>query len=144
MARLVDRSDFERLLAAPVRWRSAHFAAHHLIVAEAAPPTPAAEAGSGELSTEGAPSLPQPVDDLSPSKRLGVVVPKRHARRAVTRSLLKRLMRECFLERAPALPPGDWLLRLKSPFAVREFPSARSPALAVAARSELRSLFGSA
>jgi ribonuclease P protein component len=39
-------------------------------------------------------------------------VPKRQARRAVTRNLLKRQMRECFHRHAATLPKGLWLLRL--------------------------------
>jgi len=141
VTRLVDRSDFERLLAAPVRWRSAHFAAHHVPVRPATAVAQApGEAVAAELSTDPAPISPQPVEDFSTAWRYGVVVPKRHARRAVTRNLFRRLMRESFLERVAALPPGDWLLRLKAPFAARDFPSARSTALLQAARSELRAL----
>lgn len=72
-----------------------------------------------------------------------MVVPKRHARRAVTRNLLKRLMRESFRDQATALPPGDWLLRLKAPFAPRDFPAAASPALRLTARAELQGLSAS-
>jgi ribonuclease P protein component len=84
------------------------------------------------------------VDDLSTGWRLGLVVPKRHARRAVTRNLLRRLMREAFLEAVAGLPKGDWLLRLKAPFVAREFPSARSSALVLVTRGELRGLFAAA
>ncbi len=68
---------------------------------------------------------------------LGTVVPKRHARRAVTRNLLKRQMRAVMLAHGPALPPGLWVLRLKSPFDRTQFRSASSDALRVAARDEL-------
>ncbi len=71
---------------------------------------------------------------------LGLVVPKRHARRSVTRNLLKRQMREVVAECAHALPAGLWVLRLKSPFDPRQFRSAASPALRSAARAELRQL----
>ena len=74
---------------------------------------------------------------------LGLVVPKRHARRAVTRNLLKRQMRSRMADavaQAPMpaqLPPGLWVLRLKSPFDKARFASAASAALRDAARSEL-------
>jgi ribonuclease P protein component len=68
---------------------------------------------------------------------LGCIVPKRQARRAVTRNLLKRQMRESFLRHAAGLPKGLWLLRLHAAFAVGEFPAARSQALARAAAAEL-------
>jgi ribonuclease P protein component len=87
------------------------------------------------------------VDDLPPVSAdtdglwLGYVVPKRHARRSVTRSLLKRQVRGAFAHHAGLLPSGLWLVRLRAPFAITEFVSARSRALAQAARSELDSLF---
>jgi len=84
--------------------------------------------------------LPQLVDDLPAGHWLGYVVPKRHARRAVTRNLLKRQIRSVFERHAQNLPGGLWLVRLKTPFAPAEFVSARSRALAVAARAELEGL----
>lgn len=78
-----------------------------------------------------------PVDKVPDRHWLGVVVPKRHAKRAVTRSLLKRQMRAAVARHVQALPPGLWLLRLRQPFALRGFPSAASVALASAAREEL-------
>ena len=77
---------------------------------------------------------------------LGVVVPKRHARRAVTRSLLKRQMRSAVVRAAAASPlasglrPGLWVMRLRAPFASQAFPSAASDALRDAARAELDAL----
>jgi ribonuclease P protein component len=70
----------------------------------------------------------------------GLVVPKRHAKRAVTRNLLKRQARHAFARHAPALPDGLYLLRLRAPFAPAEFVSARSDALAAAARGEIDGL----
>lgn len=71
---------------------------------------------------------------------LGCVVPKRYARRAVTRSLLKRQVKGAFARQLAALPRGLWLVRLRQPFAAAAFPSARSSALAQAVRVELDSL----
>lgn len=68
------------------------------------------------------------------------MVPKRHARRAVTRNLLKRQVRGAFDRHAPGLPLGLWLVRLRQPFAVVGFPSAASAALRLAAGTELDSL----
>jgi ribonuclease P protein component len=76
---------------------------------------------------------------------LGAVVPKRHARRAVTRSLLKRQIRVCLTSRAEACPqawpPGIWVVRLRAPFDRAQFPSAGSGALRSAARAELDAVF---
>lgn len=68
---------------------------------------------------------------------LGTVVPKRHARRAVTRNLLKRQMRAVMEAQAAELPPGLWVLRLKSGFDRATFTSASSEPLRRAAREEL-------
>ncbi len=91
-----------------------------------------------------------PVDDspvpvMTSAFWLGCVVPKRHARRAVTRTLLKRQIRVAFERHAAALPGGLWLVRLRAPFAPTEFVSAQSALLAAAARTELdRLLAGTA
>lgn len=47
--------------------------------------------------------------------RLGVVVAKKLARRAVQRNLVKRLGREIFRNRRASLPPYDLILRLSAP-----------------------------
>ena len=72
---------------------------------------------------------------------LGLVVPKRHARRAVTRTLVKRQIRHIAAACAPQLEPGLWVVRQRQPFDVKQFPSAASDALKQAARAELRALF---
>jgi ribonuclease P protein component len=68
---------------------------------------------------------------------LGLVVPKRHARRSVTRNLLKRQMRALMQQHAQALAPGLWVLRLKAPFDRQYFVSAASQALRQVAHDEL-------
>ena len=72
---------------------------------------------------------------------LGLVVPKRHAKRAVTRTLVKRQIRCVAAACAPQLEPGLWVVRQRSPFDAKQFPSAASDALKEAARAELRALF---
>jgi ribonuclease P protein component len=47
--------------------------------------------------------------------RLGLIVPKRLARRAVLRNLLKRLAREAFRQTSGPLPAVDMVLRLVKP-----------------------------
>jgi ribonuclease P protein component len=69
------------------------------------------------------------------------VVPKRHARRAVTRNLVKRLMRATFQARADRLASGIWLVRLRSGFDRALYPSATSTALRREVREELERLF---
>lgn len=112
--------------------RSAHFSVHYL------PPQ--------QLSTTPAQPGPAPVDDATSAStgggilRLGLVVPKRHARRAVTRTLIKHQLRERLRERLPDLPAGEWVLRLRAPIDRKAFPSARSDALALSLREELGTL----
>lgn len=139
----MHKADFDRLLATRSRGRSAHFAVHH-VSGEPAPVAPnRGRPRTPELSTTGVQVSPQAVDNLpepapAPAGRwLGCMVPKRQARRAVTRNLLKRQMRESFRRHAALLPTGLWLLRLHAGFAVAGFASARSDALADAARTEL-------
>lgn len=140
MARLVQAADFQRVLGVPARERSTHFAVHYLkagpSAARSRPPTALAD----KLSTDTPPSCPQLVDDSPAVAWFGWVVPKRHARRAVTRTLIKRQMREAVRRLHPDLPAGLWVVRLRQGFAVRDFPSAGSTALRVAARRELDGL----
>jgi len=73
---------------------------------------------------------------------LGCVVPKRHARRAVTRTLLKRQIRSAAAQ--AGLAPGLWVIRLRAGFDRAAFPSAASSALQAVARRELDSLLAKA
>lgn len=79
-----------------------------------------------------------PVEEL---RRLGQTISKRHARRAVSRNLVRRLAREAFAQHQDRLPLGDWFVRLTAPFARSQFPAAASPALRQAVRVELDRLF---
>ncbi len=72
--------------------------------------------------------------------RLGVVVAKRLAPRAVTRNLTKRLSREIF--RKAGLPPLDCIVRLNKPLVSRE-QSASSRSLKKALAIELTRLLQS-
>ena len=71
---------------------------------------------------------------------LGMVVPKRHAKRAVTRTLIKRQMRSLMQAHVSRLSPGLWVVRLRAPFDRLKFISAASTALRLAVHEELLSL----
>jgi len=73
-----------------------------------------------------------------------MVVPKRHARRAVTRNLIKRQMRSVMTEQAASLPRGLWVVRMKAAFDRALFRSPASQALRMAAREELGRLLRAA
>jgi ribonuclease P protein component len=137
LGRLVHSVDFERMLAAPTWSRSAHFAVHHLPGRPAQPGKPAKEPAPDKLSTGPVNNLPLPVDDLSGLHWLGTVVPKRHARRSVTRNLLRRQIRGAMERHADRLPGGLWVVRLRAPFVAAQFVSAASDLLRQTARSEL-------
>ena len=137
IGRLVQAADFQRLLAVPSRQRSAHFAVHYVNGVPARPAKALKLAAAKELSTGDAPSCPEPVDETPAGCWLGCVVPKRHARRSVTRSVLKRQIRAAVQRHEDGLAAGLWVVRLRSPFAPKLFPSADSAALRAAARSEL-------
>ena len=160
-------NDFERVLAQLPCARSAHFSAHRLAAVPTPPHKPQPKAAVTGLSTMVQPDVGQAVDDSPTSGDrqeasgpsavaattlgpvidgagvrlqghwLGMVVPKRHARRAVTRNLIRRQMRALMQAHASELPPGLWVLRLKAPFDPRQFPSACSQALRTAVRDEL-------
>lgn len=76
-----------------------------------------------------------------PHARLGVVVAKRFAPRAVTRNTIKRLTRELF--RQTSLPALDCLVRLARPVNSKDGP-ATSATLKAALRVELSRLFAQA
>ena len=75
---------------------------------------------------------------------LGSVVPKRHARHSVTRTLMKRQIRAVMSEHNAALVGGLWVVRLRSPFDRARFVSAASDELKRVVREELEGLIGSA
>jgi ribonuclease P protein component len=138
--RLKQSADFQRLLNTPIKHRSAHFAIHHVLAQPSRPAKPGRETDSPDLSTDRAETCPALVDDLPTVLWLGCLVPKRHARRSVTRSLLKRQMRHAAERASAQLPGGLALLRMRQPFPAAQYPSASSPALRLAARQELEQL----
>ena len=155
IGRIERSADFERVLGQPSRARSKHFAVHHLMAAPSLP-GPGFSTRKAELSTGHPPVAHIAVDESTsaegvtpdatvlaavPSGQwLGCVVPKRHARRAVTRSLIKRQIRAVFADAAGLLPPGLWVVRLRLPVDRKQFPSAASDPLKALVREELLQL----
>ncbi|MBS0317340.1 MAG: ribonuclease P protein component [Proteobacteria bacterium] len=72
------------------------------------------------------------------------MLPKRWARRAVTRNTLRRQIYSVAAEFEPRLAQAAHLVRLRSGFDRRLFPSATSEALRRAVRTELQQLLASA
>lgn len=68
------------------------------------------------------------------------MIPKRHVRRAVTRNLIRRQIRQGVQQRLDGLATGDWLVRVTQPWSMATWPSASSEALRQAIRTELGAL----
>lgn len=71
---------------------------------------------------------------------LGVVVPKRLAKQAVTRNLIRRQVKEVWRLAHNQLPRALYVVRLKASFSARDFNSAASVALRQTVRHELNQL----
>src|SRR4051812_38734519 len=72
---------------------------------------------------------------------IGAVVPKRHAKRAVTRNGIKRQIYAVSAAFEARLPAAAHVVRLRMDFARKDFPSAWSDALKESVRAELLQLF---
>ena len=72
---------------------------------------------------------------------VGAVVPKRWAKRAVTRNGIRRQIYDVSASFASRLPAAAHVVRLRMDFARKEFPSAWSDALKSSVRRELLQLF---
>lgn len=57
----------------------------------------------------------KPTPDDTAIARLGLIVAKRLAHRAVTRNAIKRVLREAFRSQRHELPPRDYVFRLVAP-----------------------------
>ena len=75
---------------------------------------------------------------------VGALVPKRWAKRAVTRNTIKRQIFHVSQLFETQLAPGAHVVRLRSAFDTKQFPSATSAPLRAAVRRELVELFSQA
>jgi len=124
------------LLSAPTLAKTAHF------VLQAAHERPVLQ----ELPTGAAPDRTESVDNSAstatpPALRFALVVPKRHAKRAATRNLVKRQMREAVRRHGADWTGRQLMIRQRGTFDPKQYPSAASAALRAAVRSELETLF---
>lgn len=119
---------FAALLSGRPVSRTEHFAAYHR--------------STGKLSTGADDKQTQPVDGVPPGPGLvvGFVIPKRHAKRAVTRVAIRRQMRAAVVRHGAGLAAGEWALRLRVPWDPKRFRSATSAALVEAVQAELDAL----
>src|SRR4051812_20675593 len=77
----------------------------------------------------------------SPEPWIGAVVPKRWAKRAVTRNGIRRQIYAVSAAFEQRLPASAHVVRLRLDFARKDFPSAWSDALKESVRAELLQLF---
>ena len=75
---------------------------------------------------------------------IGALVPKRWAKRAVTRNAIKRQIYTVSQGLTPPLPEAAHVVRLRTAFDRKQFVSATSEALKQAVRGELEQLFARA
>lgn len=132
--------------SAPVA-KTAHFVLHHRLTSGAGGQLSPAPVNSTEKAVDNPVENPGENSGTSGgSAQWGWVIPKRHARRSVTRNLLRRQMRALATEfqEHERFATGVWVLRLRTAFDVRQFPSAASEALRRAARAELLQLLQTA
>ena len=121
MQRIRTRPQFQAVMAGAVVAKTPHFALHRLAL-------PGPDHGR----------LLFPVSDTW----VGVVLPKRWAKRAVTRNAIRRQVYEVSRLAADLLPPVALVVRLRSGFSREQFVSATSEGLKRAVRAELTQLLG--
>ena len=125
MQRFKTRPQFQAALASGLVARSNHFAMHQTAL---------------DLRAE--PSLPAVF--TTACMWFGAMVPKRWAKRAVTRNIIKRQIYSLGASLEKAGTPTVTLVRLRREFSRQDFPSASSEALKAAVRAELLALMQSA
>ena len=122
MQRLKTRAQFQAVLGGVTVSKTAHFALH----ARALP-----------IASDVSEALLFPTSAVW----LGAMVPKRWAKRAVTRNAIKRQIYSVADACEPQGESRAFVVRLRSGFDRAQFPSATSDALKTAVRAELMQLF---
>ena len=131
---LKTRAQFEAVMAGDTISRTAHFALHRAWLDA---PVKTAPAGPGLDATDVA---PRQALFVVPGVWVGTIVPKRWAKRAVTRNAIKRQIYAVTEDLSAQLPVAAHVVRLRAAFAKDQFPSATSDVLKKAVRLELQQL----
>jgi ribonuclease P protein component len=130
--RLKTREQFQAVMAGSTVSRTAHFALHRSGLLSPAPDT----TGPGSERPSVLFVLREPW--------IGALVPKRWAKRAVTRNTIKRQIYTVSQDFETQLPLAAHVVRLRAGFDRARFVSASSDALKRAVRGELQELFSRA
>ncbi|MBC5782665.1 ribonuclease P protein component [Ramlibacter sp. USB13] len=128
MQRLKTRAQFEAAMAGGTVSRTPHFVLHRAAFEPSHPTAPAPDKSQALFAVRDEPWI-------------GAVVPKRHAKRAVTRNGIKRQIYAVSAAYADRLPAAAHVVRLRLDFARKDFPSAWSEPLKASVRGELLQLF---
>ncbi len=157
MQRLKTRAQFQAVLAGATVARSEHFALHRKMLIDR-PSSPAAT-DSAKLVDFVDPAVPSGSASTGPSSGaagfvapvpsrlfrgadlwLGAMVPKRWAKRAVTRNAIKRQIYNVSADFAPLRQPAAFVVRLRRDFSRKEYLSPSSDRLKQDVRTELLAL----
>jgi ribonuclease P protein component len=120
LRRLKTRAQFQAALAGATVARTPHFALHR-------------------CALEARPDV-APLFDTTDDVWLGAMVPKRWAKRAVTRNAIRRQIYNVGDAAETSLPHAAHVVRLRAGFDRKEFASATSEKLKAAVRAELQQL----
>jgi ribonuclease P protein component len=134
LQRLQTRAQFQAVLAGTTIARSEHFALHRSTLVSQAPSSASNSRGLDGAAARQAPLFP--VVDLW----LGAMVPKRWAKRAVTRNAIKRQIYTVSVDFSPPQREAAFVVRLRRDFSRKVFLSASSDQLKQAVRTELLQL----
>lgn len=132
MQRLKTRPQFQAVLAGALVAKTAHFALHREV------PERLVKSAESSLAASSVVVFP------GGETRLGAMVPKRWAKRAVTRNAIRRQIYTVAADFSDRLPKVAFVIRLRREFAVKTFVSARSRPLTLAVHGELLELFETA
>jgi len=128
--RLKTREQFQAVMAGNIVSRTPHFALHRLPLDVSLPTGPGSEEPKALFVVQDA--------------WIGALIPKRWAKRAVTRNAIKRQIYAVSQGLTPPLPQAAHVVRLRTGFDRKQFVSATSDALKRAVRGELQELFARA
>ena len=134
LLRLKTRSQFQAVLAGKRVASTTHFVLHRNVLPDMG--RPAAANRPGPIDTD------RVVDAEADLVWLGAMVPKRWAKRAVTRNAIKRQIYSVSAEIDFDLPGAAHVVRLRTTFDRKQFVSASSDSLKAQVRNELVRLFG--
>jgi ribonuclease P protein component len=126
--RLKQWSEFQAVMSAGSVARTPHFVLHQW------QPPVKASTGSGFEET--------PTLFVDGVLMMGALTPKRWAKRAVTRNLIRRQIHAVSHEFEKGLKPTAYVVRLRATFSPQKFASASSDVLKQTVREELKQLFG--